>query len=121
MVVPLVVRERTAWAVQGSFGWTVADMPRELHPDVARSADAVWGLIEGYTRGRGIPPLDDVPAPYDLAQVAFTATARLAMDPAQRESMADETPEGTRSRRGGFHGWTLAERAVLDRYRRRAL
>lgn len=115
-VVPLDVREATARAVREAFGWPFLDA------DLKRSADVVWGLIEGYTRGRGNPVVEGVAPPYDLVQVAIVATARLAVDPAQRKTISDTDADG-RSRRteGGFHGWTLAERAVLDRYRRRAL
>ncbi len=41
--------------------------------------------------------------------------ARLAVNPAQ---LTSEDADGY-SARGGFSGWTLAERLVLDNYRRK--
>jgi hypothetical protein len=54
--------------------------------------------------------------PGDLRAVAMAAAARLLPNLAQVEY---ESTDGY-AVRGGFAGWTLAERLVLDRYRRKA-
>jgi hypothetical protein len=74
----------------------------------------VGALAHSYTRGGGFTagePYDDV------AAVIITATARLLPNPAQTvsESLGDFAV-----RPGVFHGWTLAESFVLNRYRRRS-
>ena len=122
---------RTIAKAKEALGWDYPD------GDLTVSATTVWGLIEGHTRGRGCPvdlaPTSLTPTaaelaairgaatpPADLAAVAVTATLRLAPNPAQRTA-EQTTSEGGAMRRveGSFAGWTLAERAVLDRYRRR--
>ena len=54
--------------------------------------------------------------PGDLRAVALAAAARLLPNLAQVEY---ESTDGY-AVRGGFAGWTLSERLVLDRYRRKA-
>lgn len=81
----------------------------------------VGALARAYTRGSGFMMTienDVVSArPNDeIAAVIVLATARLVVNPAQVQS---EEADGYRTS-GSFQGFTIAERAVLDRYRRRA-
>lgn len=71
----------------------------------------IKALVKSYTRGGGFvagEPLEDV------AAVIVTASARLAANP---EQIAYQV--GAVAFRGGFEGWSLAELAVLNRYRKR--
>lgn len=71
----------------------------------------IKALAKSYTRGGGFvagEPLEDV------AAVIVTASARLAANP---EQIAYQV--GAVAFRGGFEGWSLAELAVLNRYRKR--
>jgi hypothetical protein len=73
-------------------------------------------MVKAYVRGTG----ESWTANDELGAVIVTATARLVTNPGGIS--VDETAgEFTRSLRGAFTGWTLAELAVLNRYRRRAL
>ncbi len=77
----------------------------------------VTTMARAYTRGKGFDtfgePEDDMDA------VILSAAARLASNPSQIAS--DETAGPfTRSLRGSFNGWTIAELSVLNRYRDRA-
>ena len=73
-------------------------------------------LAKSYTRGNGF---DGNEPNTEIAAVIVTASARLAANPAQ---LATDHTAGpfSRSIRGGFDGWTLAEQIVLNRYRVRA-
>lgn len=73
----------------------------------------VAALALSYTRGRGFTAGE----PYeDVAAVIVTATARLVDNPEQYF----EKTVGPTSSRGNFAGWSLAEKFVLNRYRKRA-
>jgi hypothetical protein len=128
-VVSRVALAQTVQEVERVTGWTDgADQGHVVRP----AAAAVWGLIEGHTRGRGCPP-DFTPTtfpmseeerlamtpPADLAAVALAATLRLVPNPAQRRSEATTGESGGRRVEGSFEGFTLAEQVVLNRYRRR--
>lgn len=84
--------------------------------DVATIVPIVSALAKGYTRGRGF---DGLTPNQDIAAAIVTASARLAANPTQ---LATDQATGpfSQSFRGGFQGWTLAELAVLNRYRVRA-
>lgn len=73
----------------------------------------VTALAGGYTRGQGF--FGSTPGVADLDAVIITASARLVAHPEQIEQRIGDTYT-----RGGFTGWTLAELAVLNRYRKRA-
>lgn len=74
----------------------------------------VTAMARSYTRGAGFTVLGE---PFeDVAAVITTATARLVDNPEQKI----EKSVGPVSSRGGFHGWSLAETFVLNRYRKRA-
>lgn len=75
-------------------------------------AAIVTQMARAYTRDGGFT--DGVPN-VEIAAVITTAAARLVSNP---EQLA--TTVGTVSIRGGFSGWTLAERLTLNRYRKQA-
>ncbi|WP_308193926.1 hypothetical protein [Mycolicibacterium neoaurum] len=77
----------------------------------------ITALARSYTRGGGFDVAGD-PAP-DIAAVIVTASARLLRDPSQ---MIDTEVAGPFrvSYRSGFDGWSVAELAALNRYRKRA-
>lgn len=78
----------------------------------------VTAMARAYTRGNGFVDYDEPNE--DLAAVITTAAARLAANGAQLPT-DDTTGPFSRSIRGGFTGWTLAEQTVLNRYRVRAM
>lgn len=94
----------------------------EVLADMAQMHVAqVAALARAYTRGSGFVMAienDVVSArPNDeIAAVIILATARLVTNPAQ---VTSEEADGYRTS-GSFQGFTIAERAVLDRYRRKA-
>lgn len=92
---------------------TVADEDR-----AAAVIRIITALAESHTRGEGFT--DGVPAP-DIAAAVATASARLI---AYSDQLPKSETMGAFSvdyPQGGFAKWSLVERAVLDRYRRRAL
>lgn len=76
-------------------------------------------LVNAYVRGNGPTRnglgLGEFSFPADLRAVVVTASARLLANPAQLES---ESADGYAAR-GSFSSFSLAEQAVLHRYRRR--
>jgi HK97 family phage major capsid protein len=78
----------------------------------------VTAMAKAYTRGRGF---DEVGDPNEeLAAVIITAAARLTANGRQL-GVRDKVDNVEREYRSGFNGWTLAEQAVLNRYRVRAM
>ena len=75
-------------------------------------ANVVTQMARAYTRDGGFA--DGVPNA-EIAAVIVAAAARLVANPEQIP-----TTVGTLSVRGGFSGWTLAERLTLNRYRKQA-
>ncbi|MGA4691902.1 hypothetical protein MX572_05960 [Rhodococcus pyridinivorans] len=78
----------------------------------------VRALAYGYTRGSGFD-VEGAPMHPDLEAVIATAAARLAANPEQVTKTVTVGPFNE-SRGAGFQGWSLAELAVLNRYRKRA-
>lgn len=76
--------------------------------------DVIAAMAKAYTRGRGFDPNSGEPTD-DIAAVIVAATARMVANPEQIAYTA-----GTVTMQGGFQGWSLAELAVLNRYRKRA-
>ncbi len=72
-------------------------------------------MARAYTRGRGFTGTGQ-PACDEIAAVITTAAARLAANTAQ-VSASTTTDDRTRDLRSCFQGWSLAELAVLNRYR----
>ncbi len=92
------------------------DHPGNAYPgtsSVAAAVAQITVMVRAYTRGRGF----DEDEPNDeLAAVITTAAARLAVNGSGvgfRTKVNDVEEEW----RTGFTGWTLAELAVLNRYR----
>lgn len=79
-------------------------------------AAIVTAMARAYTRDRGFT--GDEPGE-DVAAVITTATARLVANP-QQIPTDQAAGSYSQSLRGSFNGWTLAELAVLNRYRKRA-
>ncbi len=79
----------------------------------AKHAEVVTQMARAYTRDGGF--IDGEPND-EIAAVITTAAARLVANPEQLSTVV-----GTVSVRGGFSGWTLTERLVLNRYRKQAL
>ncbi|WP_044080341.1 hypothetical protein [Mycobacterium canetti] len=80
----------------------------------------ITALAKSYTRGRGFddgPNADEPNA--EIAAAITTAAARLAANSRQLNA-STTTPDITIDKRTFFQGWTLAELAVLNRYRVRA-
>lgn len=75
-------------------------------------AQVVTQMCRAYTRDMGFA--DGVPND-EIASVIVTAAARLVANPQQ---LANDV--GGVSMRGGFNGFNLAERMVLNRYRKQA-
>jgi hypothetical protein len=77
----------------------------------------VTTLVKAYVRGGADWDASDYE---DVEAVIVTASARLVTNPGQ---IATDQAAGpfTQSLRGGFTGWTLAELAVLNRYRKLAV
>lgn len=70
-------------------------------------------MARAFTRGRGF---DDSVPNEELSAVITTASARLAAN--GRQTLArDRVDDVEREIRSSFVGWTLAELAVLNRYR----
>ena len=80
---------------------------------IDQALETIYQLVSAYTRGNGFT--GGVPNP-ELRAVIRTATARLTANPEQVASTV-----GGVTVAGGFNGWSLAELAVLNRYRKRAL
>lgn len=89
------------------------------NPDVVALArehvPAITAMVKAYTRGGGFSR-DGLDEPNrDIAMVIITSTARLVANPEQLRYQA-----GSVQINDSFRGWTLAEQAVLNRYRKRA-
>lgn len=126
---------RSAVAITARQAQLALGLPFE-DPEILAAARVIWGLIEGFTRGRGCPvdlaPTSPTPSeaewaavraaatpPVDLGAVALAATLRLAPNPAQHRVEHTTTGGDVRRVEGGFDGFTLVEQLVLNRYRRR--
>lgn len=83
---------------------------------VEQAIPIITTMVKAYVRGTGA----DWEPNEELDAVIVTATARLVTNPTQLQSDTTAGPF-TQSVRGSFTGWTLAELAVLNRYRRRAM
>ncbi|NNH69171.1 hypothetical protein HLB23_04685 [Nocardia uniformis] len=82
-------------------------------------APVIMTLARSYTRNgfKGDTP-ENVPG--DIGAVIIAASARMAANPTQTEQY--QAVGSMIGRVGaGFQGWSLVERAVLHRYRKRAL
>ena len=80
---------------------------------IDQALNTINAMVSAYTRGNGF--LGGVPN-RELRAVIQAATARLTANPEQVSSTVGGVTIGA-----GFSGWSLAELAVLNRYRKRAL
>lgn len=74
----------------------------------------VTAQVRAYTRGRGFT---DIEPNADVAMVILTATARAVANP---ENVRSESIGDYSVSRQIVDGWTLAELAILNGYRKRA-
>lgn len=77
----------------------------------------VTDVARAYTRGEGFSA--DYDCSNDIASVIVLATGRLLRNPSQLP-VREQYGAIVVDYRGGFSGWSLAELAVLNRYRVRA-
>ena len=75
----------------------------------------VTTMLRAYVRGGAGWESND-----ELDAVIVTASARMVSNPSQLDEATTAGPF-SRSIRGAFQGWTLAELFVLNRYRKRAM
>jgi hypothetical protein len=93
------------------------DVTAVTQGDLETVVPVVTVMARAYTRGNGFAngePNDEI------AAVITTASARLAANGTQLRRQ-DTAGVFTRTLSDSFHGWTLAERIVLDRYRVKAM
>lgn len=100
----------------------------EFAPPVADGSDPVTGakhaliaakaLVSGYTRGNDVNSFDEYRP--GVREVILTVAARILANPGG-VSVRVTAGGVTVSRGAGFSGYTLAEQAVLNRYRKRAV
>lgn len=94
-------------------------LQRDLDKATAETArDLATTMVKSYTRGAGFDPATGDPAA-DLGAVILLVASRLYDNPDQRRAETLGAYSFT-SALAGFQGYTLAELAVLHRYRRRA-
>lgn len=90
-----------------------------VSPEIAATAvETAVALIGGYCRGNHVDKLGDYRD--GIESVVVTVASRIAANPAQ-VTIRDTAGPFSRSRGQGFSGFTLAELAVLNRYRKRAI
>lgn len=88
-------------------------------PDAAALAvDTATALVSGYCRGNEVDRAGKSRPGIDA--VTLTVAARIVANPGQ-VVMRDQAGVFSKHRGAGFSGFTLAELAVLNRYRRRAI
>jgi hypothetical protein len=88
-----------------------------LQGDASLVVPMIITMAKAYTRGHGF----DGNQPNDeIAAVITTAAARFIANPKQLTNTQTSGPYSANVV-GGFTGWTLAERFVLNRYRTRAM
>lgn len=97
----------------------IAFSPDDAHDeDTALLAiEAATALVEGYTRGAHVTRNGE--ARPGVEAVILTVSARIAANPGQ-VVRRDSAGSFSTHRGQGFNGFTLAELAILNRYRKRA-
>lgn len=88
-----------------------------LNASIGQAISIVTLLAKAYVRGGEDWDIDDYP---EIEAVIVAAAARLATNPGVVDQDLVAGPF-SRSLRGGFTGWTVAELAVLNRHRRLAM
>lgn len=91
-------------------------------PNVKKQAEQALamanGLVEAYTRGRHKSPAGELRP--GVSAVVVAVAARILANPEQIQ-VREQIGPYTMLRGPGFSGFTLAELAVLNRYRKRAI
>ncbi|VEG40301.1 Uncharacterised protein [Mycolicibacterium flavescens] len=87
-----------------------------LEASAEQAIPVVTTMVKAYVRGSG----EGWAPNEELEAVIVTAAARLITNPGGIP-VDNQAGQFTHSLRGAFTGWTLAELAVLNRYRKRAL
>lgn len=102
---------------------TVEDL-RKFSPEDAEDAEqaeimlnSAVAMVDAYTRGRHVNRAGELRP--GVSAVILTTAARLLANPGQ-VSRGDTAGQFSTRRGPGFSGFTLAEQAVLNRYRKRA-
>lgn len=92
--------------------------PGEFDPTIVAQVEQAISIaaaqVRSYTRNKGFS--GDQPTP-ELDTVVLTTAARIVSNP---ENLTKESVGPFETERRIIDGWTLAEMAVLNRYRRRA-
>ncbi|MDO5503939.1 MAG: hypothetical protein Q4G67_12260 [Actinomycetia bacterium] len=83
----------------------------------AEALETITAMVEGYTRGRHVDAVGGYRP--GVEKVVTAAAARFLANPAQI-AWKEQVGAYSSSRMGGFAGFSLAELAVLNRYRVRA-
>lgn len=96
----------------------VSSLLDRQQPPVQQAITNITLMARAYTRGNGFNT-DGEPND-EIAAVITLAAARLAANAPQLLSTVT-VGHRTRTYSSSFQGWTLAERLVLDRYRRKAM
>lgn len=91
--------------------------PAPTEAQVSQALSVVTSIAHAYTRGEGFA--DDGPND-EVASVIVLATARLLRNPSQLP-VREQYGAIIVDYRGGFTGWSLAERETLNRYRVQAV
>lgn len=94
-----------------------ADVTSVLEGNATLVVPMITVMARSYTRGRGFT--DNEPND-EIAAVITAAAARFVSNPAQL-NRSETAGSFSQDLRGGFSGWSLAEQAVLNRYRVRAM
>ena len=103
----------TGAEVLAFLGWP-SDSTLQQQAD--QHAEQVGVMVRTYVRGRGFSE-DRTQAEEDLAAVIVSSAARSLNNPAQDRRIEAGS---FNSAPGSFHGWSLAELAILHSHRRRA-
>lgn len=91
--------------------------PAPTETQVTQALSVVTAVAQAYTRGAGF----DAGQPNDeISSVIVLATARLLRNPSQLP-VREQYGAVIVDYRGGFTGWSLAERETLNRYRVQAI
>lgn len=94
-------------------------LPISQHTQAELAMNTAISLVEGYTRGKCRIPTTNEFRP-GVGEVVLAVSARLVANPEQI-SHSEQSGAYRVSKGVGFQGFTLAELAVLNRYRKRSM